>query len=67
VRARRQLIAAALCVGGPACMADGEVGCTAELMVQLSETERTITVGERFTPWVRLYGCWGRELRRALI
>jgi hypothetical protein len=42
-------------------MADGEVACTAELMIQLSETARTIAVGERFTPWVRLYGCGGRK------
>lgn len=62
MRASRQLIVvAAFCLGSAACIADGEVGCTAELMVELSETERTIAVGERFTPWVRLYGCGSRE------
>ena len=55
------LIAAALCLGGAACVADWDVGCTAELTVQLSETERTVAVGGRFTPWVRLSGCGGRE------
>ncbi len=58
---RRQLIVAALCLLGSACMTDDEIGCTAELIVHLSGTERTIVVGERFTPWVRLYGCGGRE------
>src|SRR3712207_5753290 len=59
--ASRQLVVAALCLGGAACTADSDVACTAELVVQLSETERTVAVGERFTPWVRLYGCGGRE------
>ena len=60
MRARCQLIVAALCLGAATCMA-GEEACTAALMIQLSETERTIAVGERFTPWVRLSGCGGRE------
>ena len=61
MRARRELIVAALCCSAAACVGDGEVGCTAELVVQLSETERTVAVGERFTPRVQLYGCGGRE------
>ena len=36
-------------------------GCNADLQQDLNPTERTITVGESFTPSARFLGCSGTE------
>jgi hypothetical protein len=49
------ILAASASLLGSAC------GCKADLQMRLSPLERTLAVGESFTPSARFFGCGGTE------
>jgi hypothetical protein len=54
-------LAVACCALGTAC------GCDADLRIRFDASERTLSVGESFTPGVRLLACGGTEPLRDVV